>query len=123
MPITCDSSTRTTVLADGSKTVVTTLAKVVTINPESNFSVEMCGYKIGGTSVFGPQPCPTGATCTTTGTPPPTPTTVCQWVSGGIFYDGKLVVGCGTTVTTYNSGGTQTGQTITSYDSATLHTW
>jgi hypothetical protein len=118
----------TTTTTSGSTTVVavsTTKYALVDVNPQSNWSIAMCGesYVIGGTPL-NEYPC-AGSDCVATGTPPPNvydgnPNT-CQWSHDGVFSGNQLVVSCGTSsVQTVGSAAPQTISTVT-YASVTLY--
>ncbi len=117
--LTCQSYTTIQTNDDGSRSAMTQKYALVDVDPTSDYLVEACDFveTINGA----PSPaCSTGATCTTAGTPPPTPAHVCTWFHGGTFNDDKLLVSCGFKSVSTGSNGAVTSTIETSYSAVRI---
>ena len=106
-------------------------ALIDSVSPGDNFAIEFCDQTqtitSNGTTTtnYVNKPvdgaCPTGYTCSTSGTPYPTVAHGCTWSSGGTFWDGKLSVSCGYTSTSYDAQGAISYKSDISYGSIKIH--
>ena len=113
MDVTCQDFTREARTAGVLRERITYRYGLVdSVGPETAFSVELCGQ---ATIPADAQPCPSGATCTGSLSPPGR---VCQrYYRSGAFYDGKLRVSCGYLFDRFDDRGVLTSQQGLSYSS------
>lgn len=123
----CQTHTRTVVNSDGAKQETDTRFAIVDVAPGDAPLIEACGYMVNANGVVTPgfvpidPACPSGATCSASGTALPTPSTVCTWNRYGLFFDDKLYISCGTASRSYNAQGAMTSSTSGGYTTIRIH--